>query len=123
MSLHDQQPPWGKKKKPQTPEDLVAQLIKKLQDFFSESPKRPPGDSGNSEQPSGPPLNPLAAIGKIFAIATVLLIGFGVLSSFYKIAPSEVGVILRLGKYSATQSPGLHFKIPYIDKLYKVNVE
>ncbi len=123
MSLHDQQPPWGKKKKPQTPEDLVAQLIKKLQDFFSEGPKQPSGDSGNSEQPPRQAPDPLASIGKIFAIATVLLLGFGVFSSFYKIAPSEVGVILRLGKYNATQTPGLHFKIPYIDKLYKVNVE
>lgn len=67
MSLHDQQPPWGKKKKPQTPEDLVAQLIKKLQDFFSEGSKQPSGDSGSSEQPPGKGPNPLASIGKILA--------------------------------------------------------
>lgn len=123
MSLHDQQPPWGKKKKPQTPEDLVAQLIKKLQDFFSEGPQQPSGDSGGSDQPPRQAPNPLAAIGKVLAIVAVLMIAQGIYASFYKIAPSEVGVILRLGKYSATQTPGLHFKIPYIDKLYKVNVE
>ncbi len=47
----------------------------------------------------------------------------GVYSSFFKIAPSEVGVILRLGQYSRTTPSGLHFKIPYVDKLYKVDVE
>ena len=36
MSNQDQQPPWGKKHKPQTPEEIVAQLINKLQDFFSD---------------------------------------------------------------------------------------
>ena len=41
MSNQDQQPPWGKKHKPQTPEEIVAQLINKLQDFFSDK-KKPP---------------------------------------------------------------------------------
>ena len=123
MSLHDQQPPWGKKKKPQTPEELVAQLIKKLQDFFSEGPKQSSGDQGSPHEPSGKAPNPLASIGKVLAIVAILMIAQGVYSSFYKIAPSEVGVILRLGKYHTTQTPGLHFKFPYIDKLYKVDVE
>jgi len=48
MSNGDQQPPWGRKNKPQTPEEMVAQLINKLQDFFSDKkkPAPPPGWSG-----------------------------------------------------------------------------
>jgi len=30
---------------------------------------------------------------------------------------------LRLGKYIRTDQSGLHFKIPYIDTLHKVDVE
>lgn len=125
MSLHDQQPPWGRNKKPQTPEDLVSQLIKKLQDFFSEEKKGPTG--GGEQPPQGPtepgkPASPFASIGKIILIGAVILIGQGIYSSFYKIAPSEVGVVLRLGEYTSTKTPGLHFKFPYIDKLYKVDV-
>lgn len=121
MSNQDQQPPWGKKNKPQTPEEVVAQLINKLQDFFADD-KKPPPPGEPPERPSGSS-NPLASIGKLLAIALVIIVLQGVYSSFFKIAPSEVGVVLRLGEYSRTTPPGLHFKVPYIDKLYKVDVE
>lgn len=121
MSNQDKQPPWGRKNKPQTPEEVVTQLINKLQDFFSDKKKpKPPGNGGD---PAPSPSSPFASIGKILAVLLVILIVQGVYSSFFKIAPSEVGVILRLGKYSRSTSPGLHFKIPYLDHLYKVDVE
>ncbi|MCP3889988.1 MAG: FtsH protease activity modulator HflK [Desulfobulbaceae bacterium] len=120
MSNQDQQPPWGKKNKPQTPEEVVAQLINKLQDFFSDN-KKPP--QGNGSEPPTTPTSPFASIGKLLAIAAVFLVLQGVYSSFFKITPSEVGVVLRLGEYSRTTPPGLHFKFPYLDKLYKVDVE
>lgn len=121
MSNQDQQPPWGKKHKPQTPEEIVAQLINKLQDFFSDK-KKPPA-TGDNQDPSGPPSSPFAHVGKLLTIVLIIIVLQGVYSSFFKIAPSEVGVILRLGEYSRTTPPGLHFKIPYIDRLYKVDVE
>ncbi len=121
MSNQDQQPPWGRKNKPQTPEEMVAQIIKKLQDFFSENKNQP---SGPGEQPTNnKPANPLASIGKVLAFGLVLILFGGAYSSVYKIAPSEVGVILRLGKYARTTQAGLHFKIPYMENLYKVDVE
>ncbi len=121
MANQDQQPPWGKKRKPQTPEEVVAQLINKLQDFFSDKQKPPP--PGDGQEPSSPTPSPFASIGKLLTIALLIIVLQGVYSSFFKITPSEVGVILRLGKYSRTVPSGLHFKIPYIDKLYKVDVE
>ena len=120
MPNQDQQPPWGQKKKPQTPEEMVAQLIKKLQDFFSDSPKK---ESGKEAPKKTEPPNPFASIGKILAIVLAVLILQGVYASFFKITPGEVGVILRLGQYNRTAEPGLHFKIPYMDALYKVDVE
>ncbi len=122
MSNQDQQPPWGKKHKPQTPEEIVAQLINKLQDFFSDK-KKPPAAAGDNQGPSRPPSSPFANVGKLLTIVLIIIVLQGVYSSFFKIAPSEVGVILRLGEYSRTTPPGLHFKIPYIDHLYKVDVE
>jgi membrane protease subunit HflK len=122
MSNQDQQPPWGKKNKPQTPEEIVAALINKLQNFFADNKKKPQGD-GTEPPPSGGSASPFANVGKLLAVALVILVLQGVYSSFFKIAPSEVGVVLRLGEYSRTTPPGLGFKIPYLDKLYKVNVE
>ncbi len=121
MSNQDQQPPWGRKKKPQTPEEMVAQIIKKLQDFFSDIKKPAPG--GNGEEPPVTPVNPLASIGKVLAIILLLLVAQSLYSSVYKILPGEVGVILRLGKYAKTTEPGLHLKLPYLDHLFKVDVE
>ncbi len=121
MPGQDQQPPWGKKKKPQTPEEMVAQVIKKIQDYFSDSPKKK-GPSGQPSQQGEPP-SPFAAIGKVLGIVFIVLILQGVYASFYKITPGEVGVVLRLGEYNRTSNPGLHFKIPYLDALYKVDVE
>ena len=120
MANQDQQPPWGRKNRPQTPEEIVAQLLKKVQDFFNENKK--PAKSGGDEPPREP-TSPLANIGKIVSAILLLLVFQGLYQSFYKIAPGEVGVILRLGKYSQTTQSGLHFKIPYIDRLYKVDVE
>ncbi len=120
MSSQDQQPPWGKKHKPQTPEEIVSQLINKLQDFFSDNKKPPP--SGDEPKPSSPS-SPFANLGKLLIVVLIIIVLQGVYSSFFKITPSEVGVVLRLGQYSRTTPSGLHFKIPYIDKLFKVDVE
>lgn len=122
MSNQDQQPPWGRRNRPQSPEELVAQLIKKLQDFFSES-KKPTPEGGNGSSPAGNAINPFANIGKIFTVILVLIVLQGVYLSVFKIAPGEIGVVLRLGQYLRSASPGLHFKIPYVDTLYKVDTE
>lgn len=121
MAMNDQQPPWGRKNKPQTPEEMVAQLIRKLQEFFSEDKSQGQGPAG--EQPSRKPTNPFAGLTKLFILAGVVLLLQGVYASVFKINPGEVGVILRLGKYNKTTQSGLHFKLPFIDTLYKVDVE
>lgn len=45
------------------------------------------------------------------------------LGTFFQIETEEVGIIVRLGKYTRTIEPGLHAKIPLIDKVFKVPVE
>jgi len=59
---------------------------------------------------------------KLIVIAIVVIVILA--GSFYQINPEEVGVILRFGKYTGrTTPPGLHLKIPGVDKLIKVAVE
>lgn len=56
-------------------------------------------------------------------IGGLIVIGF-LSTSFYIVDQTEEAVITRLGKYSSTQGPGLHYKLPFgIDKQYKVNVK
>ena len=55
----------------------------------------------------------------------VVLIGMGVMSSFYKVDPREHAIVLRLGKFSGAPvtEQGLHFKLPFgIDKVTHVEV-
>lgn len=75
------------------------------------------------EFPKMPKLPKLPAGGvQIVVIAIIALIVIS--SSVYTIEPEEVGVVVRLGKYSGTTDPGLHFKIPLgVDKVFKVAVQ
>jgi membrane protease subunit HflK len=63
----------------------------------------------------------LKAIG--WAVVIILILSF-FFSLWFTIAPEEVGVVLRFGKYARTVNPGLNFKLPFgIEKVYKVPVE
>jgi modulator of FtsH protease HflK len=42
----------------------------------------------------------------------LLLIPIALLTSMYQVPSDGVGVVLRFGRYSSTQEPGLHFKLP-----------
>lgn len=41
----------------------------------------------------------------------------------YTVEPHEQAVVLRFGAYQATTPPGLHFKLPIVDRVMKVSVE
>jgi membrane protease subunit HflK len=119
----NEQPPWGQKKRPSGPEDLLADLIQKIRDTFAGNDPGASKKDGQSGQSPEEPTNFLASAGKVVAIVAALFILQAVLSCFYTIKPGEVGIILRLGKYSRTTQSGLHFKIPYMEELAKVDVE
>ena len=56
-------------------------------------------------------------------IIIILIVVILAWSGFFQIGPEEVGVITRFGKYTRQVPPGLHFKAPLIEKVYKVPVE
>jgi membrane protease subunit HflK len=59
-----------------------------------------------------PPVLVLGALAALFA------------GSLYTLNAGEEAVITRFGSYRATvQDPGLHFKWPFVDRVYAVNVE
>ncbi len=77
-----------------------------------------------SKLPKFPRL-PTGGAFRLRSIVVVVLVLVVLVSSFYTIETDEVGIILRLGKYRGTENdapPGLHFKLPLIDQLYKVPV-
>ena len=54
----------------------------------------------------------------VAACVMIPVIGFG---SFYNIQEQEQAVLTTLGSAQAVTEPGLHFKIPFIQKVQKVN--
>lgn len=61
-----------------------------------------------------------AAIPIIIGIVVIV----GAFSSFFTVKANEEAVILRLGKYTETVGPGLHFKLPFgIDEVLRAEVK
>ncbi|MCI5121548.1 MAG: FtsH protease activity modulator HflK [Candidatus Electrothrix sp. AUS4] len=119
MPMNDQSP-WGKKKKPGTPEDFLAVLIQKIRDAFNEEKQEgPPPQNGDNPEP----VHVAAGIGKVILIIFALVCFQVIYSSFYTIESGEQGVVLRFGKYHRTTDPGLHFKMPYIEQMERVDVK
>lgn len=56
-------------------------------------------------------------------VVILVLAVFLIAGSVFTIDPEEVGVIVRFGQYIKTVDPGLNFKIPFAETVYKVPVE
>jgi len=57
------------------------------------------------------------------SVGLIVLLALAAWMAFFQIDPEEVGVIVRFGKYSRTVEPGLNYKIPLVESVYKVAVE
>ncbi|MFL2988634.1 MAG: FtsH protease activity modulator HflK [Candidatus Neomarinimicrobiota bacterium] len=57
---------------------------------------------------------------KVFPLFFLAIIFLIIYMSVYSVRAEEQGVLLRFGKYNSISQPGLHFKIPVIDEVYKV---
>ncbi|MBQ9983888.1 MAG: FtsH protease activity modulator HflK [Lachnospiraceae bacterium] len=70
-------------------------------------------------------VNENAAADKVFKAIRYVIIGFfvvvTVLNSFYSVKETETAVITTFGKASIVEGKGLKFKIPYIQKVVKVD--
>ncbi len=58
-----------------------------------------------------------SGFGAIAASLFILLLAY---NSFYTVDIEEEAVVTRFGKYLETTEPGLHYKLPFIDKVFKV---
>ena len=69
--------------------------------------------------------NDLKNTGKMIApiVGGIILIILA-MTTFYTVEPDEEAVVIRFGKYTATNPPGLHFKLPFgVDKVIKVKTK
>ncbi|MBN2618414.1 MAG: FtsH protease activity modulator HflK [Spirochaetales bacterium] len=59
-------------------------------------------------------------IGLIIVVIAILLV---LANSFYQVDAQEQAVVLNFGKFQSIEEPGFHFKLPIIQKVYKVNTK
>lgn len=114
--------PWGngggRRGNDQGPPDLDEALKKgldKLNKMLGGKGSRSGGGGGG--QSSG---GSAGGYGAILALAAILVVGYVIYQSFYTVDEQERAVVLRFGEYSRTEDPGLRFKVPLIDDVYKV---
>lgn len=100
----------------QGPPDL-DEALKKLQDKVTSIFGGGKGGNSGGSKPPGK----FAGYGLTVLVA-VLVAAIWVASGFYLVDQAERGVVLRLGKYHETVTPGLHWNPPIIDSVTKVNV-
>ncbi len=114
--------PWsGKGGRNQGPPDL-DEVVKKLQEKLGNFLGGSGGGNSSSGGESGGGLPP----GGSAVITVVVIAAIGIIllmNSFYKIEAAERGVVLRFGAYSQVTDPGLNLKLPFIDEVYKVNID
>lgn len=63
------------------------------------------------------------AVGRFGSIFVALIVLVLALDGVYKVDPGELGVVRTLGKQSGVKGPGLHYRIPLIQKVDVVNVQ
>ncbi len=114
------QGPWGEppKRGRRAERPLAGGNITSLDEWIARSKQRFGGGGGGG----GLPGQPSAALIK-WAVLGILLLWL-LLTTFHRIAPGENGVVTRVGRYSHTLEPGVHFTLPApIDRVQKVDVE
>jgi len=91
MAWQDEQPPWGKGGKTPSPEEFIAELLKKLKSFFgsgsgsSSDSGAAPGNEGGQGTVNVPPKGFLGGLGKISIVILVIVLFQVVSSSYYTI--------------------------------------
>ncbi|MDH5389146.1 MAG: FtsH protease activity modulator HflK [Gammaproteobacteria bacterium] len=110
---NDKKDPWGggNRGNDQGPPDL-DEILSNLQKKFNGLFGGKGGGSKSSNSGSG------LGIGLVAALIILLLAATG----FYKVEEAERGVVLRFGKHVETTEKGLHWRVPLIEMVEKVNV-
>ncbi|WP_110710197.1 FtsH protease activity modulator HflK [Salinicola sp. CR57] len=103
----------------QGPPDL-DEALKKFQDKINRllGGRGKRSGSGGGDSGGGGKRNPFVLPILVLIVAAVIWAGSG----FHLIDQSERGVVFRLGKYTDTLNPGLHWNPPIIDRVDNVNV-
>jgi membrane protease subunit HflK len=81
------------------------------------SPSRGDEFQGRRQQVPGT----LASILTVMPVILLLMLGYVLWQGFYTVDAYQEAVVMRFGRFHSTQGPGLHFKVPLVDKAILVD--
>lgn len=116
---NNDQDPWGNRNRnkndgPPDLDDLFKQLNDKLNKWLG---------GGNGNKGGGTKGGGSGGMASVVALLIVAVVVYTLYNSAYTVDESERAVVLRLGEFNSIEQPGLHLKIPFVDKIAdKVNV-
>ena len=90
----------------QRPPD-IDEMLKKINQNFE---RWFGGNNGNSDTTA-------------LKIAGAVVVALTIVAGFYRVEQAEEAVVLRFGKYNSTQTAGLHWAMPLVDEVKKVNIQ
>ena len=85
------------------------------------SPPRQPRKSKISNIKSHIPKKSLKTAGLVIAAVLILIVAAAVYGSFYRVDEQEAAVVTMFGKHVRTDTAGLYFKLPFLQKVEKVD--
>lgn len=106
--------PWGGQRGKDGPPDLddIARKMKETMNRFFGGAG---GKGGKGGKGASTPVS-LSLLG-------VVLVAAWALSGIYIIAPAERGIVLQLGEYNRTTTPGPHWYMRFFEKLEKLDID
>lgn len=113
------QDPWGKKRPNKDGPPDLDEVFNNLSKQFGKLLGGKGGGGNSNNNSNGGGGASAAALWGIVGVALVVFLGW---NSVYTVGEQERGVVLRLGKFTEVQQPGLKFKAPLIDTVEIVNV-
>ncbi len=96
-------PPPNNGQRPPDIDEMLKKINQNFERWFG-------GNNGNSDTTA-------------LKIAGAVVVALTVVAGFYRVEQAEEAVVLRFGKYNSTQTAGLHWAMPLVDEVKKVNIQ
>ncbi len=96
-------PPPNNGQRPPDIDEMLKKINQNFERWFG-------GNNGNSDTTA-------------LKIAGAVVVALTIVAGFYRVEQAEEAVVLRFGKYNSTQTAGLHWAMPLVDEVKKVNIQ
>ena len=96
-------PPPNNGQRPPDIDEMLKKINQNFERWFG-------GNNGNSDTTA-------------LKIAGAVIVALTIVAGFYRVEQAEEAVVLRFGKYNSTQTAGLHWAMPLVDEVKKVNIQ